>query len=95
MVSITGDKSLKAYINALAFNDISDRGAILGLIVDQIITAALNKPASTKPGITPAIKSLPVDVCVTAPIMIKVTLGGISDPREPPAQIEAQDALIS
>ena len=44
---------------------------------------AMNNAAMSSPGISPAMKSCPIDCSVSMPMIISVTLGGMMQPRLP------------
>ena len=52
-------------------------------------------PASTKPGMNPAMKSLPIDICVITPHTIISTDGGISMPKAELPAMQPSDTVLS
>ena len=59
-----------------------------GFLKQRKEIVAMNRAVIMRPGKTPPMKSLPIDCWVCIPIIIAVTLGGITHPRMPPVATE-------
>ena len=54
----------------------------------------MKQAVSSRPGMMPAMKSLPIELLVSDPYTIMLTLGGIRMPSVPPAASEPSEARI-
>lgn len=55
---------------------------------------SMKKPVSSRPGMMPAMNSLPIELLVSEPYTIMFTLGGIRMPSVPPAARLPSEARI-
>ena len=70
--------------SAIEMSSVTD-SAMPGKTLAMTMMEAMNRSVRQMPGMMPPTKSWPIEVLVSAPKMIRLTLGGIRIPRVAPA----------